>query len=394
MRRLLLALLIATPASAQTLKPDEVFSDIAVEAVGRPEPVQGADGRTHLAFELTATNYGVMPVTLDRVRVLDPADHAIADMAGDKLKAMIVNKGGTGATLKPGGAATVIVDGIPLEGAPPASVRPQVNITRQSVGADGKPAPLPANYPFPATDVFTGSAVTVGARPAIVVSAPLRGARWLVLNGCCNEVTSHRGALMSVNGKLRVPERYAIDWIRLDESGRAFTGDGSKVKSYAFYGAPVYAVADGTVVNLYDGLEPQVPGRASVGITAPTIGGNMVVVDIGGGAYAFFAHLEAGSLRVKLGDHVKRGQVIGLLGNTGNSDAPHLHFHIMDGPSPLNANGLPYEFERFTGLGQVAPGSEEALAVKGEAARIDRAALAGPHARQLPLNNQLVDFGD
>ena len=75
----------------------------------------------------------------------------------------------------------------------------------------------------------------------------------------------------------------------------------------------------------------------------------MVVIDIGGGNFAFFAHLKPGSLRVKLGDHVARGDVIALLGNTGNSDAPHLHFHVMDGPSPLDANGRPYVLTHFVG---------------------------------------------
>ena len=394
MHRLLIALLIATPAAAQTLKPDEVYSGIAVAAVARPEPVEGADGRIHLAFELTVTNYGTVSVNLDRVRVLDPADHVMADMAGEKLTAMTANKGGAGATVKPGGFATVLIDGVVANGAAPASVRPRVNITREAVGADGKPTPWPSNSPFPADDVFTGVAASVGARPAIVLSAPLRGARWLAVNGCCDEVTPHRGALMAVNGKLRVPERFAIDWMRLDPPDHAFTGDISKVASYAYYGAPVYAVADGTVVNIYDGLAPQVPGGEAIGIKPETIAGNMLVIDIGGGAYAFFAHLQAGSLRVKLGDRVHRGQMIALLGNTGNSTAPHLHFHVMDGPSPLDANGLPYVFEQFSGLGRVDEASMDAVLMKGAPATIDRTTLAGPHARQLPLNNQLVDFGE
>lgn len=258
MRVLVFAVLIAMPISAQTLKTNEVFSDIAVEAVSPPGPVEGSDGQRHLAVEYIMTNYGGMPVVLNRVQVLDPADHALADLSGDKLKSMIINKGGTGATLKPGGWATVLVDAVAAEGAPPTTLRPRVSITRQPVGSDGKPAPFPPGYPFPATDVFTGPAVTVDARAPIVLAPPLRGSRWFAANGCCDEMTSHRGAMMSVNGRLRVPERYAVDWVRLDKSGRAFTGDGSKVKSYNFYGAPVYAVADGTVVNIYDGLEPQV----------------------------------------------------------------------------------------------------------------------------------------
>ncbi len=57
--------------------------------------------------------------------------------------------------------------------------------------------------------------------------------------------------------------------------------------------------------------------------------------------------MQPGSVRVKVGDKVKPGQVLGLLGNSGNTDTPHLHFHVMDGPSPLVANGLPYVFTNF-----------------------------------------------
>ena len=63
--------------------------------------------------------------------------------------------------------------------------------------------------------------------------------------------------------------------------------------------------------------------------------------------FAFYAHLQPKGIRVKVGDKVRRGQVLALLGNSGNSDAPHLHFHVTDGNSPLGAEGLPYVIESF-----------------------------------------------
>jgi murein DD-endopeptidase MepM/ murein hydrolase activator NlpD len=81
--------------------------------------------------------------------------------------------------------------------------------------------------------------------------------------------------------------------------------------------------------------------------------------------------------------------VLGLLGNSGNTDAPHLHFHMMDGPAPLASNGLPYEFTSFEGQG-VASSLDPMMA--GKAAPIDGAALAGPHSGQLPLNLQVISF--
>jgi murein DD-endopeptidase MepM/ murein hydrolase activator NlpD len=92
---------------------------------------------------------------------------------------------------------------------------------------------------------------------------------------------------------------------------------------------------------------------------------------------------------VKPGDKVTTGQVLARLGNTGNSDAPHLHFQVMDGPSPLKSNGLPYVFTKFTGQGVV---TNEDPVYKGDLAPIDSAAMAGPHQNQLPLNNQVVSF--
>jgi len=81
--------------------------------------------------------------------------------------------------------------------------------------------------------------------------------------------------------------------------------------------------------------------------------------------------------------------VLGLLGNSGNTDAPHLHFHVMDGPAPLASNGLPYEFTSFEGQG-VASSLDPMMA--GRAAPIEGAALGGPHSNQLPLNLEVVSF--
>jgi hypothetical protein len=83
------------------------------------------------------------------------------------------------------------------------------------------------------------------------------------------------------------------------------------------------------------------------------------------------------------------GRIHGLLGNSGNTDAPHLHFHVMDGPSPLRANGLPYMFTSFVGDGVV---TSEAPLWKGAPAPIDAKALSGNHVNQLPLDDQLITF--
>ena len=136
-------------------------------------------------------------------------------------------------------------------------------------------------------------------------------------------------------------------------------------------------------------LPEQVPGRVRLpGATAASAGGNFVVVDIGDGHYAFYAHLQPGSPTVAEGDEVTKGQVLGLLGNTGNSDGPHLHFHVMDGPGPLSSNGLPYRFESFDVQGTFTNTADLQTGV--EAVLDDT--LTGSFTDVLPLDNQLITF--
>src|SRR5262249_35849229 len=111
-------------------------------------------------------------------------------------------------------------------------------------------------------------------------------------------------------------------------------------------------VEDDVDTAVKDGITENVPLAAAraVPITLETIGGNYVMQAVGNRRVAFYAHLQPGSIRVKPGERVRRGQSLGLLGNSGNSDAPHLHFHISD-DSSLASEGLPYVFDSFETLG-------------------------------------------
>ena len=144
-------------------------------------------------------------------------------------------------------------------------------------------------------------------------------------------------------------------------------------------------MADGVVTEVKDGIPENVPGITSraVPITLETVGGNHVILDIGGGHFAFYAHLQPGSLRVELGDKVRRGQVLGLVGNSGNSTEPHLHFHIENGSSPLGAEGLPYSLASFQ--------------VVGHGWTWKPSDSTGPpelHKNEIPLENEVVNFTD
>jgi hypothetical protein len=188
-----------------------------------------------------------------------------------------------------------------------------------------------------------GPEVVVSTAKPIVIGPPLRGGDWIALNGPSN-TSGHRRALIPLGGRPEIAQRFAIDWAKVGPSGQRFDGDAKNNASYFAYGSDILSVADGVVTSIKDGIPQNVPGPTSraVPITLETVGGNYVIVDLGGGHYAFYAHMQPGTLRVKVGDRVRRGQVLGLLGNSGNSTEPHLHFHIGNANAPLASEGLPY----------------------------------------------------
>jgi len=99
--------------------------------------------------------------------------------------------------------------------------------------------------------------------------------------------------------------------------------------------------------------------------------GNSVVLDVGSGQYAHYAHLQPGSLRVKAGDRVRRGDVIALVGSSGSSFEPHLHFEVTTSPEPLRGEGVPYLVDAYTNVGSGTPTRR---------------------VRQLPIAGSLVEF--
>ena len=398
-RRLLCCALLALtpaalPALSAPLESEIQFTTLVVEPLVAPRPFAGADGRTHLAYELSLVNETKLVARIDAIAAVDPTSGAtLAEWKGDALGPIFrINGGEPGVTLAPSHSGYAFLDVALPAGAPiPKVLRHKISVTRlmQAPGEPHKTLPLDPKYNLPDSIAFEGADVTVDERKAVVIAPPLRGPRWVAFNGCCADLTSHRGAAMAFNGKALIAERFAIDFIQLDQADRLFNGPLAEVASYPGFGVPVSAVADATVVEASDGAPEATPGVPRV-ITLDTAAGNHIVLDLGGGNFALYAHLKTGSVAVHPGDHVKTGDVIGLLGSSGNSDAPHLHFHVMDGPSPLASSGLPYEFKAFRGAGRVEP--DDALFAKGGPAAIDAGWFAGPHKDELPLNNEVVDF--
>jgi murein DD-endopeptidase MepM/ murein hydrolase activator NlpD len=182
----------------------------------------------------------------------------------------------------------------------------------------------------------------------------------------------------------------------MNEERRLYVGDPLYVKSYFAYGQKVLAVADSTVVSIVDEYKDQVPGKLPSAMTLAEADGNHIVLDLGDDRFAFYAHLKPGSIKtqeVKVGDRVCRGQVLGVVGNSGNTSAPHLHFHVMSSPSTLGSNGLPYLIEDFELLGR-APSTAafDKAEQEGTPLAIQEVGNPGRHSDELPLDLSVVGF--
>jgi murein DD-endopeptidase MepM/ murein hydrolase activator NlpD len=188
----------------------------------------------------------------------------------------------------------------------------------------------------------------------VVVGSPMRGPGWMVME-TTSPLTHHFRAQITMNNVTRVPQRYAQDWVLLDPvSGQAAAGNATLARNYYGFGKEIYAVGNGTVVDASDTLPDIETIYSASGATIATAAGNYVILDIGNKKYACYAHMVNGSVRVKTGDTVREGQVLGLMGNSGNSDIPHLHFQVVaDIPLFLGAEGYPHVYRSFNVTGAV-----------------------------------------
>jgi murein DD-endopeptidase len=362
----------AAPATASgpTEKPFTIPLDTLVPIA---PTAFAADGKFHLVYELHVTNMGSWSCALLGLEVMGEGvgSPSLASFSQANLEGMILQLGTKSAEksrLAPGASAVVYVwiTVARREDLPPV-LRQRLNVKL-------------GDYPE-ALDLQTYP-VSVRTDP-IVIGSPLKGDHWVAANGPSN-TSGHRRALIPVQGRAMISQRFAIDWVRIYDDGKTYHGDPLDNKNYYAFGAEALAVADGVITETLDGVPLNVPGEHSraVPITLENIGGNHIVLDIGGGHYAFYAHLQPGSLRVKLGDRVRRGQVLGLVGNTGNSTEPHLHFHISNATAPLAAEGLPYAFKSFELQGRAS----------GINAAVDLKEKSSTQTLALPSEGEVVKF--
>jgi murein DD-endopeptidase MepM/ murein hydrolase activator NlpD len=360
-----------------------------------PIPVK-ADGKWWLVYELHVTNFHTNNVELVRVEVLrEGAKKPIATYSDEELSLRFA-------------PATPVHSKLPEQ--PERVIGPAMRAVIYLLIIVDQEADVPTalghrlvfkgDSPVGnSEDIVEGGQVTVGRKKPLVLGPPLRGEGWVAGRGPSNESIHRRASV--VIGKARIPQRFAIDFWRMDADGspvsspHRYVGGGldfetradAKNANWLAYGAEVLAVANGVVSDLKDGIPENEmgSGEKAVPITLETVAGNHVIIDLGNKNFAGYAHLQPKSIRVRVGQKVRRGQVLALLGNSGHSDAPHLHFQVTDGNSVVGAEGIPYVFESFD-LQGILPAAELGRWKPSSTAK------ANKRRREIPTENSVIRF--
>ncbi|MCT7658905.1 M23 family metallopeptidase [Mycobacterium deserti] len=387
------AVLTACTSQSQQARPAEptrgpapsVVTPLIAEAVAAPVAVPATDGKTHLAYELRLTNVMSHDVTLTSVTVTD-RDIVLLNLAGDRLTPWTRVLGTPTPARKIGAAQTAIVW---LDVALENGVQVPTTLTHAVALSNSQPQP-PL---FPAAQTIDVAPVDVQKRQPVAISPPLKGPNWVDGDGCC-DTSAHRTALNPINGSLWGAERFAIDYVQLRPDGRLVNGPAATPESYAYFGADIHAVSDGPVVSVREGLPEQPPGRNPTGLPLDQYAGNHVVQDLGDGNYALYAHIKTGTVKVQPGDQLTSGQVLGNVGNTGNTTAPHLHFHVMSTPDPLRSDGLPFVFDAFRLDSRIANADGLDTIFDGSPAPMQPGLEPRDESGVMPLELDVMTYGD
>jgi Peptidase family M23 len=347
-----------------------------------PVPFKGSDGLVHLVYEVWLANISSGEADVQDVEVI--GDSAVLQ----RLDATAILH-----SLQPAGLRES--SGVLTKGT-------QSILFLNVILPNGTPIPkqllhrVKAHYsaapPGQQEIVESGGATTPDLQPVVQISAPLRGDGYISADSCCDS-TRHMRAAMPINGRVYVAQRYAVDWEELDAGNRIYSGPREKLESYTIFGKPVYAVADGVVSVVVTGLPEQTPGKYPTNISIEEADGNSIIEDLGGNHFACYAHMQSASIRLHRGDKVRAGQVIGLVGNSGNSVAPHLHFHVMSSELSLASNGLPYQIDAFKVTG-ATPGTGAFDEAEEKGTPLAIKAFSPPHMVEdsLPLDQLIVSL--
>jgi len=357
------------------------WTSILMKPNGHPRAFRGSDGKWNLVYEMQLSNFNVTDATIKSFAVMDRQNNKpVLDLTIEKLTDCFlpippVKKD----TVVAAGGSAIIFVNVVFDDEKQIPKELVHRIQYQLAGAKNK-----------GEESITSAPLAVVQKPPIRIASPLAGGKWIAAGGYCGKL-GHRRAIFPIDNHLVAAQKYAIDWIVADDKNITREGDLSSVTASKCYGLPIYAALAGKVVGVYSSLPDQKFGVASGDKYHP--GGNSITIEAEPGIYTFYAHLKPGSILVHEGDVVKQGQQLASLGNSGNSDGPHLHFHITEGPEPLGAEGIPYVFEEFDLVGNNADVDQMIKDDdKGKAINIGAASNAGKHHDELIKEGHVVAF--
>ena len=371
---LIMSCLAANSAFAQDTTIRNGFD---VDMPVSPIPVRVGD-HWQVTYEIHLTNFSVERLTVTKFTVCDARDdHTIIELAGKRLvdNAALVGAvaplKGEQIEVEPGQRAVLFLDFTIPTNAAVAAIRQHLDY----VTTDGD------NNMTQLSD----TSLLNNAKPSLI-APPLRGGPWVAIHNAAWP-RGHRRVFYTVAGHARLPGRFAVDWVKLDGTGRMTKGDPDIAAQTYGYGEDVLAVADATVAAVRDGMDEPVRISQRTTHQPDEDAGNYVALKLPDGRFAFYEHLKKGSIRVAVGDKVTTGEVIGALGFSGESTGPHLHFHVANANSPLDAEGLPFEIRRFQVLG-----SYPDIAKLGTAWAQLPAGQAIEHEAEWPDANEVLTF--
>jgi hypothetical protein len=325
------------PAFASALSPVRLTPGFG------PIPFPATDGKIHLDYELYLTNRRLDPVTITRVQVVDAGDHhrVLLDLKGPALNDYItsaLDKTIETSTLAGASESLLYIDiTVPLNETVPPVLTHRIHSINEP---DGEANP-----------VIEGAFTRPLDMPVPVLASPFAHGDWIAAEGCCYK-SHHRRPPLTLNGQDFLAQRYAIDFIKV-VNGKLWRGnDPSLLSAWYTYGEDVLAVIDGTISSILNDEDDITPFQANPKPrNVDNITGNHIIIDAGNGRYVVYAHLMTGSIKVKVGDAVHVGDKLARAGNSGNTDAPHLHLHVMDDNHPVQSHGLPFVFRQYQLLG-------------------------------------------
>jgi murein DD-endopeptidase MepM/ murein hydrolase activator NlpD len=370
-------------ATLSAVSGQESSARLNVQAVVAPTPFKGSDGQTHLAYELIVNDVPRMGAQIDRIDVFaEPDAKPLITYAGSNLDQRVMRPGADpkvryGRAISSGTTALIHVWITLAEDRVPRVLRHSFQISTEN----GQPL------------IVADARVDVRSATPVIVGSPFRAGRWLAHNGPGQHRSAHWGSALLDGRTARIPQRYAIDFIGIDDNGRAVRGDFRKSSNedWVGFGREILAVLDGTVYAARDGIvdnQPLVEPPRPSSPSAQDSYGNYVIVRTGDGTFVHYVHLQRNSVAVKAGEAVRRGQVIGRLGNSGNTNGAHLHFNITEGPEQEATQGIPFVFDTVETLGNTTAD----IALGAEAAADQTRIPPTTYQRILPLDGAVVRF--